>query len=83
MIRVKIAELVKARWISLYRFANECWITYNQLYAIAKGKTKRIDFKTIEMFCEYLNCEPGDLFEYKNSNITEIDDITRMENIPF
>ncbi len=54
MIRVKIAELVKERGMSLYRFANECGITYNQLYSIAKGKTKRIDFKTIEAFCDHL-----------------------------
>lgn len=64
MIRVKIGELVKERDMSLYRFANECGITYNQLYSIAKGKTKRIDFKTIEIFCDHLGCLPGDLFEY-------------------
>ncbi|EKD44448.1 MAG: hypothetical protein ACD_71C00130G0010 [uncultured bacterium (gcode 4)] len=64
MIRIKIAELVKEKWISLYRFANDCGITYNQLYSIAKWKTKRVEFKTIEIFCEHLNCEPWDLFEY-------------------
>lgn len=65
MLRVRIAELVKEKKISLYRFANESGITYNQLYTIAKGKTKRIDFKTIELFCKHLNCKPGDLFEYE------------------
>lgn len=29
------------------------------------NKQKRVDTETINRLCEYLNCQPGDIMEYK------------------
>lgn len=71
MLRVRIAELVKEKSLSIVSQTKaESLITSYIL--LPKVKQKRIDFKTIELFCKHLNCKPGDLFEYE-----EDDDISK------
>lgn len=40
-------------------------ITEQNLSILKTGKAKAIRFSTLEAICKYLNCQPGDLLEYK------------------
>ncbi|MFA6584006.1 MAG: helix-turn-helix transcriptional regulator [Elusimicrobiaceae bacterium] len=40
-------------------------ITAQNLSVLKTGKAKAIRFSTLEAICKYLNCQPGDILEYK------------------
>lgn len=40
-------------------------ITEQNLSLLKSGKVKGIRFSTLETICEKLNCQPGDILEYK------------------
>ena len=40
-------------------------ITEQNLSLLKSGKVKGIRFSTLETICEKLNCQPGDLLEYR------------------
>ena len=61
-LQTNFGELLKEKDISLYRFSKDTGLSFQQVSAIAKGKTWRIDFKTVELICEKLNCDVPDLF---------------------
>jgi putative transcriptional regulator len=41
-------------------------ITEQNLSLIKSGKVKGIRFSTLETICEKLNCQPGDILEYRS-----------------
>ena len=40
-------------------------ITEQNLSLLKSGKVKGVRFDTLEKICERLNCQPGDLLEYR------------------
>lgn len=42
-------------------------INEQNLSILKTGKAKAIRFSTLEAICEHLNCQPGDILEYRNS----------------
>jgi len=40
-------------------------ITEQNLSLLKSGKVKGIRFSTLERICERLNCQPGDILEYR------------------
>ena len=40
-------------------------ITEQNLSLLKSGKVKGIRFSTLEMICEHLHCQPGDILEYR------------------
>ena len=40
-------------------------ITEQNLSLLKSGKVKGIRFSTLETICEHLNCQPGDILEYR------------------
>ena len=42
-------------------------ITEQNLSLLKSGKVKGIRFSTLETICEKLNCQPGDILEYKKA----------------
>ncbi|MEQ1517135.1 MAG: helix-turn-helix transcriptional regulator [Usitatibacteraceae bacterium] len=40
-------------------------ITEQNLSLLKSGKVKGIRFSTLENICEHLDCQPGDLLEYR------------------
>ena len=49
------------------------------LSILKNGKAKAIGFSTLEKICEALECQPGDVLEYKKSDIiNNLQDIIRV-----
>ena len=53
------------RKISLSELAERIGITPANLSILKTGKAKAIRFSTLEAICRVLECQPGDLLEYK------------------
>ncbi len=43
-------------------------ITEQNISLLKTGRVKGIRFNTLEKICEFLECQPGDILEYKHEN---------------
>jgi putative transcriptional regulator len=55
------------RKISLTELADRVGITMANLSLLKTGKVRAVRFSTLEALCRELDCQPGDLLEYNNS----------------
>lgn len=64
-IIVNLDIMMARRKISLSELAEKVNITPANLSILKTGKAKAIRFSTLEAICEELECQPGDILEYK------------------
>ena len=57
--------------MSLGELAEPVDITPANLSILKNGKAKAIRFSTLEAICRELNCQPGDIIEYRPEETTE------------
>jgi putative transcriptional regulator len=53
------------RKISLNELADKVGMSNVNLSNLKTGKMKGVRFETMDAICKVLDCQPGDLFEYK------------------
>ena len=58
-------EMAK-RKISLGELAERMGLTQANLSILKTGKAKAVRFTTLEAICRELECQPGDLLEYRD-----------------
>jgi putative transcriptional regulator len=64
-IIVNLDVVMAKRKISLGKLAERIDLTPANLSILKTGKAKAIRFSTLEAICKELNCQPGDILEYK------------------
>ena len=64
-IVVKLNELMAKRNIRLNDLAARIDLTEANLSILKTGKAKAIRFSTLEALCRELDCQPGDILEYR------------------
>ena len=64
-IIVNLDVMMAKRKISSNELAEKIEITPANLSVLKSGKAKAIRFSTLEKLCEVLDCQPGDLLEYR------------------
>lgn len=57
-------EMAK-RKMTLTELSQKVGITMANLSVLKTGKAKAIRFSTLEAICRALNCQPGDILEYR------------------
>jgi putative transcriptional regulator len=57
--------MMAKRKMSLNELSEKVDLTLSNLSILKTGKAKAIRFSTLEALCKALDCEPGDLLEYK------------------
>lgn len=62
---VKLDKLLHERRMTLTELAERIGITLPNLSILKTGKARAIRFSTLEALCEVLECQPGDLLEYR------------------
>ncbi len=62
---VNLDVMMAKRKISLNDLSTKVDITIANLSVLKTGKAKAIRFSTLEAICEALDCQPGDILEYK------------------
>ncbi|MCC5911214.1 MAG: helix-turn-helix transcriptional regulator [Clostridiaceae bacterium] len=65
MIIVNLDVMMAKRKISLTELAERINITNANLSILKTNKAKAIRFSTLEAICRELQCQPGDLLEYR------------------
>ena len=64
-IIVNLDVMMARRKIQLNELAERVNITPVNLSILKTGKAKAIRFSTLEAICKELNCQPGDILEFK------------------
>ena len=64
-IIVNLDVMMAKRKISLSELAERIGLTFANLSILKTGKAKAVRFSTLESICEELNCQPGDILEYR------------------
>ena len=67
-IIVNVDVMMARRKMSSQELAERIGITQANLSILKTGKAKAIRFSTLEAICKALDCQPGDILEYKDEN---------------
>ena len=65
-IIINVDVMMAKRKISSSELAEKVGITPANLSILKTGKAKAIRFSTLEAICNALDCQPGDILEYKD-----------------
>lgn len=64
-IVVNVDVMMAKRKMSLNELSEKVDITLANLSILKTGKAKAVRFSTLEAICKALDCQPGDLLEYR------------------
>ena len=65
-IIVTLDDMLHARRMTLTELAEKVDITLANLSILKTGKAKAIRFSTLAAICAALECQPGDILEYRD-----------------
>ncbi|MGF9890999.1 helix-turn-helix domain-containing protein [Priestia megaterium] len=65
-IIINIDVMLAKRKMSVTELSERVGITMANLSILKNGKAKAVRFATLEKICEALDCQPGDIFEYRS-----------------
>lgn len=68
MIVINLDVIMAKRKISLTELSEKIELTPSNLSILKTGKGKAIRFSTLDKLCEVLDCQPGDILEYKRGD---------------
>ncbi|QEE27052.1 helix-turn-helix transcriptional regulator [Terriglobus albidus] len=66
-IVVNVDVMLARRKMKLNTLAERVGITPQNLSVLKTGRAKAIRFSTLELLCEVLECQPGDLLAFEKS----------------
>lgn len=66
MIVINLDIMMAKRKISSGELAERVGITQANLSILKTNKARAIRFSTMEKLCEVLECQPGDILEYRS-----------------
>ncbi|WP_147566198.1 helix-turn-helix domain-containing protein [Clostridium tyrobutyricum] len=65
-IIINIDVMLAKRKMSVTELTKKVGITMANLSILKNGKARAIRFSTLEAICKALDCQPGDILEYRN-----------------
>ena len=65
-IIINIDVMLAKRKMSVTELTQKVGITMANLSVLKNGKAKAVRFSTLEAICKALDCQPGDILEYKS-----------------
>ena len=70
-IIVNVDVMLAKRKMSSQELAERIGITAANLSVLKTGKAKAIRFSMLDAICKALDCQPGDILEYRNTENEE------------
>jgi putative transcriptional regulator len=65
-IIINLDVMLAKRKMSVTELTEKVGITMANLSILKNGKAKAVRFSTLEAICKALDCQPGDILEYKS-----------------
>lgn len=69
---INLDVMLAKRKMSLTELSEKVGITMSNLSILKSGKAKAIRFSTLELICEVLECQPGDILEFQSDIETKV-----------
>lgn len=66
-IIINVDVMLAKRKMSVTELSERVGITMANLSILKNGKAKAVRFSTLEAICKALDCQPGDILEYKDT----------------
>jgi putative transcriptional regulator len=66
-IVINVDVMLARRKMSVTELSEKVGITMANLSILKNGKAKAIRFSTLEAICKALDCQPGDILEYRGN----------------
>lgn len=70
MIVINLDVMMARRKMSSGELAEKIGITQANLSILKTGKAKAVRFSTLEALCKALQCQPGDILEFREEDDT-------------
>ena len=70
VIIINIDVMLAKRKMSVTELSERVGITMANLSILKNGKAKAVRFATLEAICKALDCQPGDILEYRGDEET-------------
>ena len=67
MIVINIDVMLARRKMSVTELADRVGITMANLSILKNGHAKAVRLSTLDAICKALDCQPGDILEYKDN----------------
>ncbi|GIN63811.1 putative HTH-type transcriptional regulator YozG [Robertmurraya siralis] len=67
-IIINLDVMLAKRKMSVTELSEKVGITMANLSILKNGKAKAIRFSTLEGICQALDCQPGDILEYRSDD---------------
>lgn len=74
-IVINLDVMMARRKISLNELSQRVGLTTVNLSILKTGKAKGVRFDTLESICKVLECQPGDILEYRECQEKELNTI--------
>jgi putative transcriptional regulator len=65
-IIINLDVMLAKRKMSVTELTEKVGITMANLSILKNGKARAVRFSTLEAICKALDCQPGDILEYKS-----------------
>lgn len=65
---VNLDVMLAKRKMSVTELSERVGITMANISILKNGKAKAVRFNTLEAICKALNCQPGDILEYREDS---------------
>lgn len=65
MIYVNLDVMLAKRHMSLTQLSERIGLTIANLSVLKTGKAKAVRFSTLDAICKALDCQPGDILEFR------------------
>lgn len=70
-IIINLDVMLAKRKMSVTELSNRVGITMANISILKNGKAKAIRLETLDKICEILECQPGDILEYRTEELEE------------
>ena len=71
MIIINVDVMLAKRKMSVTELTESVGLTMANVSLIKNGRVKAVKISTLNKICEALNCQPGDILEYREENPPE------------
>lgn len=70
-IIINLDVMLAKRKMSVTELSNRVGITMANISILKNGKAKAVRLKTLDKICEILECQPGDILEYRKEEVID------------
>lgn len=69
-IIINLDVMLAKRKMRLNELSEKVGITLSNLSILKQGKAKAVKLSTLDLICKVLECQPGDILEYRESDVS-------------